>query len=122
VKAGLSAVVSLVVGEDDTAIAMHSGTVPVLATPRVVALVEEAAVCAIADALEPGQTTVGMQVLLDHVQPSAIGRTVDAEATVKECNGRRIVFTVSVKDERGLVAAGKVTRVAVDIDRFLDKA
>ena len=122
VKTGSSAEITLVVTDADTAIAHRSGTVPVLATPRVVALAEEAAVAAVGDQLDEGQTTVGMQVLLDHVQPTAVGRTVVAEATVKELNGRRVVFTVSVKDERGLIAAGKVTRVVVDIDRFLEKS
>jgi predicted thioesterase len=53
--------------------------------------------------------------------PSAIGSTVTAEATLEKIEGRRLTFTVSATDDRGLVAAGKVTRVVVDIARFLDK-
>ncbi len=112
---------SLVVGEADTAIAMHSGTVPVLATPRVVALVEEASVLAVEGSLAPGTTTVGMRVQLDHLQPTKIGDEVTAEAVLDRVEGRRLMFTVSVSDHRGLVAAGKVTRVLVDLERFLGK-
>ena len=56
--------------------ALGSGDVPVLATPRVVALVEEATVAAIAAALAPGQTTVGTRVELDHLAATPVGRTV----------------------------------------------
>lgn len=119
---GLAAVVDLAVSEADTAIAMNSGSVPVLATPRVVALCEEASVLAIGDCLKPGETTVGMRIQLDHLAPTAVGHKVRAEATLEKVEGRRLTFTVCVNDERGLVAAGKVTRVLVDTERFLDKA
>jgi predicted thioesterase len=122
VRPGLCAEVELEVSEADTAIAIHSGDVPVLATPRVVALCEEAAVKALVGELAPGETSVGMQVQLDHLAPTAVGHRVVAEATVEKVNGRRIVFTVSVNDERGLVAVGRVTRVVVNIERFLEKA
>ena len=101
---------------------MRSGDVAVLSTPRVVGLAEEAAVHALVGELDPGQTAVGMQVQLDHLAPTAVGHTVAAEATVEKVTGRRVTFTVSVNDERGLIAVGRVTRVVVDIERFLDKA
>lgn len=119
---GLTADVKLTVGDEDTAIAFGSGTVPVLATPRVIALCEEATVKAIEDQLPRGQTTVGMRVQIDHLAPSAVGHTVIAEATLEKVEGRRLTFTVNAKDQRGLIAAGKVTRVLVDTARFLDKA
>jgi predicted thioesterase len=121
-QTGLSGAVVLTVGDDDTAIAMHSGDVPVLATPRVVALVEEASVIAISGHLPPGHTTVGVRVQLDHVAPTAVGQDVRAEAQLEKIDGRRLVFTVAVTDGHGLAAAGKVTRVLVEIDRFLEKA
>ncbi len=122
VSVGQTAALELEVTENDTAIALRSGSLPVLATPRVVALVEEVSVAAVGDALEEGTTTVGMKVQLDHLAPTALGRTVVAESTVAEIKGRRISFQVSVTDDRGLVAVGRVTRVVVDVDRFLDKA
>ena len=121
IEPGLRSEVRLTVSEADTALAMHSGEVPVLATPRVVALVEQASVAAVAGALPPGQTTVGMRVQIDHLQPSAVGTDVIAEAVLERIEGRRLTFTTHVRDARGLLAAGKVTRVIVDLERFLDK-
>ena len=119
---GARASVQLVVAETDTAIALGSGDVPVLATPRVVALCEQASVAAIANQLAPGETSVGMRVQLDHLRPNGVGSTVVAEATLEKIEGRRLIFMVTVNDARGLVAAGKVTRVIVEAERFLDKA
>ena len=122
VEPGLSAEVELVVAEADTAVALRSGEVPVLGTPRVVALCEEASVAALSGRLEEGETTVGHTVQLDHVAPTKVGTTIRAEATLLKVNGRRLTFSVSVSDARGLVAAGKVTRVIVDAERFIEKA
>ena len=121
VEPGARAEIKLTVGDDDTAIAYCSGDVPVLATPRVVALCEEATVSALAGRLGSGQTTVGMRIQLDHLQPTAVGATVAAEAVLEKVEGRRLHFTVSVRDHRGLVACGRVTRVVVDAERFLEQ-
>ncbi|MGN6696024.1 MAG: thioesterase family protein [Aquihabitans sp.] len=121
VHLGLTAKTTLEVTADDTAVAAHSGDVPVLSTPRIVALCEEAAVAAVAGQLAEGETTVSMRVQLDHLAPSAVGSTVTASAKLEKVEGRRLKFSVSVTDPRGLVAAGKVTRVVVERDRFMDK-
>ena len=118
---GASAVVELTVTEDDTALALRSGDVPVLGTPRVLALAEEATCKAVADALADGETTVGFRVQLDHLAAIGVGTTVRAEATLEKIEGRRITFTVSVSDPAGLVAAGRITRVVVDRQHFLEK-
>lgn len=122
IQTGLRATAELVVSDADTAPAFGSGTVPVLATPRLVALCEQAAFEAVADHLPSESTSVGMRVQLDHLAPTMPGATVTAEATLDKVSGRRLVFTVSASDPRGLIAAGKVTRVVVDVERFLDKA
>lgn len=109
------------VSEEDTALALGSGTVPVLATPRLITLCERATIAAVAGELPVGTTSVGMRVQFDHLAPSGVGVTVTAEATLEKVEGRRLTFTVSASDPRGLVGAGKVTRVVVDVDRFLDK-
>jgi predicted thioesterase len=119
---GTAASVTLRVDEADTAAAFGSGDVPVLATPRVVALAEEATVEAVAGALPSGHTTVGYRVQLTHLAPSAIGETVRADVVLESVEGRRLVFRVSVTDGRGLVAAGYVTRVVVERERFLERA
>ena len=69
VHPGLTAKITLVVSDDDTAVAAHSGDVPVLSTPRIVALCEEAAVSALEGQLTGGETSVGMRVQLDHLPP-----------------------------------------------------
>jgi fluoroacetyl-CoA thioesterase len=121
VQPGLRAEVELIVTEADTAVSLRSGSVAVLATPRVVALCEEASFRAIDGQLGIGMTSVGMKVQLDHLAPTAVGQAVHAEATVERVNGRRVTFTVSVNDNRGLVAVGRITRAIVDVDRFIDK-
>jgi predicted thioesterase len=122
VETGLRGEARRLVADADTAIAHGSGSVPVLATPCVVALCEQAAIAAMADRLPAGVTTVGMRVQIDHLRPTAVGHEVTAEAVLKHVEGRRLTFAVSVDDERGLVAAGKVTRVIIDVERFMDKA
>jgi fluoroacetyl-CoA thioesterase len=122
VEPGLSARVSLVVAESDTALALRSGDVPVLGTPRLIALCEEAACLAVDGKLGDPRTSVGVRVQFDHLAPVRIGSDVVAEATLEKVEGRRIVFTVTASDGAGLVGAGKVTRVIVDREDFLAKA
>lgn len=110
------------VGEADTAIILGSGDVPVLATPRLIALCERATLVALTGRLPSHETSVGMRVQIDHMQPTAVGIEVVAEAVLEKVEGRRLIFHVSVSDPGGLVATGRVTRVAVDRERFLDKA
>jgi len=119
---GRSAAIELTVTDADTAIALRSGDVPVLATPRVLALLEEACLRVVADDLDPACTSVGYRAQLDHLAPVKVGATVKADATLDKIEGRRLTFTVSVSDGAGLVAAGKVTRVVVDRADFLDRA
>ncbi len=118
---GLTARLELIVGEDDLATAFGSGDVPVLATPRVIALLEEATAHAVDGELQPNETTVGMQVQVEHLAPTGIDATVVAEARVVGVQGRRVMFKASAHDERGLIAAGRVTRVVVDRERFLER-
>jgi fluoroacetyl-CoA thioesterase len=121
-RPGLRATATMTVTDADTSIAFRSGDVDVLGTPRVVALAEEASVLAVAGELEPGTTTVGYRVQLDHLAPSAVGTVVKAESTLVHVDGRRLTFRVTVTDARGLVAAGRITRVKVQRERFLEKA
>ena len=103
-------------------VALRSGDVEVLGTPRVVALAEEASVQAVRSELAEGTTTVAYRVQFDHLAPTAIGGEVRAEAVLETIESRRLTFRVTVSDSRGLLATGKVTRVIVDRARFLEKA
>jgi fluoroacetyl-CoA thioesterase len=122
VAAGLTARVELTVTDADTAQAVGSGDVPVLATPRVLALAEAATVAATARKIGAGMTTVGIRVELDHKVASPVGRTVAAVATLAKVDGRRLLFEVVVTDGATTVAEGRVERAMVDRQRFVEKA
>lgn len=115
---GSSATISFTCTDDATAIALGSGDVPVLGTPKVVALVEEAAVAATAGSLADGSTTVGTHVAIDHLAPTKVGGTVQAKATVTATQRHRIDFAVEVTEEGTTVARGTHTRAIVDRSRF----
>jgi predicted thioesterase len=122
VSTGICAQVELVVKAADTAARLGTGDVDVLATPRIVGLCEEATVRALSGHIPEGQTSVGFRVEISHVAPIRVGTTVVAVATLERTEGRRLVFNVSVSDQCGLVAAGRITRVLVDSTAFMDKA
>lgn len=110
------------VTEEKTALAAGSGSLPVLATPWLVALMEEAACACVAPYLEEGETTVGTLVNVRHTAASAIGQTVTAEATLVDRDGRRLVFRVSAEDGAGSVGESVHERFLVAADRFMEKA
>ena len=119
---GLEATFRHTVTEADTAAAVGSGEVPVLATPRVLALAERATVAAVAGVLEAGATTVGTRVELDHPVPSPVGTELEVQAVLERVAGRRLVFAVRLGDGDRPVASGRVTRVVVDSAAFLRDA
>jgi fluoroacetyl-CoA thioesterase len=119
---GASAEVEETVTEAMTAERLGSGDVPVLGTPAVLALIEAAAVAAVADGLEPGRTTVGTSVTVDHVAPTPVGVTVTAETVLREVDGSRLRFAFEVTDPAGPIARGTHDRAIVEIDRFVDGA
>jgi fluoroacetyl-CoA thioesterase len=120
--AGLSARVELTVTDADTAQALGSGDVPVLGTPRVLALAEAATVAATARKIDAGLTTVGVRVELDHKAATPVGRSVVAEATLTRVDGVRLLFEVVVRDGDTVAAEGSVERVLLDRHRFVEKA
>ena len=108
------------VTDDDTAIALGSGDLAVLATPRLVAWCEEAT-CAAID-LDDATTSVGTRIEIEHLAASAVGAVVTATATVIQRDGRMVRFQVVAHDDNGTVlATGEVRRVLVDRDRFLSR-
>jgi predicted thioesterase len=141
VAAGQRASVSAVVADADTAISAGSGDVPVLATPRLLALAEAAAVAAIAPHLPSGMTSVGTSASLEHRRASPVGAEVIVEAELTEVEGRRLMFSFIAREsarhpggagavagvggtgagdgEDLVVGAGTVERVVVDRAAFL---
>jgi fluoroacetyl-CoA thioesterase len=117
------AVATIVVGPDDTAEALGSGDVPVLGTPRLVALMELAARTAAAADLPETATTVGAVISIEHLAPSPVGASVTATALVRERGERRIDFDVEARnDETGIVLGrGTHRRVVVNRASFVEK-
>jgi fluoroacetyl-CoA thioesterase len=149
VAPGQRASVSAVVADADTAISAGSGDVPVLATPRLLALAEAASVAAIAPHLPPGMTSVGTSASLEHRRASPVGAEVVVEAELTEVDGRRLMFSFIAREsaprpggagtgtggagagtggagagegEDPVVGAGTVERVLVDRAAFLARA
>ncbi|XRQ06421.1 thioesterase family protein [Actinomadura welshii] len=117
---GLRGEVSLVVGDEDTAVSVGSGDVPVLGTPRLLALAEAATVEAVRGRLGEGETSVGTRVELRHLAASPVGARVAVKAELEEVDGARLVFGFVAADERGaVVGRGRIERVVVDRGRFL---
>ena len=119
----LSATLTFTVGDDDTAAALGSGSLPVLATPRLLAWCEAATCAAIEPALPEGGTSVGTRVSLEHLGASPVGAEVEVTATSAYVDGRLHRFTVAARQLAGgkVVGTGEVTRVVVDAERFLSR-
>jgi predicted thioesterase len=118
--AGQRAEITVVVGQADTATALGSGDVPVLGTPRLLALAEAATVQTVAGALAPGQTSVGTSIRLEHTAASPVGMRVTVSAELTAVEGRRLAFRVEAVDANGtVVGLGTVDRIVVDRDKFL---
>jgi predicted thioesterase len=122
-EVGLRATITADVTEADTAQALGSGDVPVLGTPRLLALAEAACVAAVAPNLDDGQTTVGVAVSLEHKRASPVNESVEVEAELTRIDGRRLWFNfIAYAPEEGddvVIGAGTVERVLVDAERFL---
>lgn len=112
------------VTDADTAAALGSGDVPVLATPRLIAWMEAATVHSAATLLTPHQTTVGTAVRIEHRRASVVGSSVEVAAVAPEGPaGRRLTFRVRATDAFGtLLAVGEMDRVIVDRQRFIQAA
>lgn len=118
-SSGLSHTSDLIVSELDTARALGSGTLDVLATPRVAALMENAAMRAVDPILEVGKTTVGGEISLRHLAPSPVGARVSATALLERTEGRKLYFRLEARQGETLIAEGTHTRFIVDTGRFL---
>ena len=106
------------VTDDDTAVALGSGDLSVLGTPRLIAWLEAATVAEAASSLADGQTTVGAAIRVRHRRPTPVGGTVDVYATLTT-EGDRLTFDVSAIDGDGhYVADGEIDRVVVDRATF----
>ena len=111
----------LTVTEEVTAVKIGSGDMPVLATPAMLALMENAAMLAIADSLADGETTVGGHIESSHLKPSKIGNKITATAEVTKVEGKKIEFKVNAHCNGVLLGEGTHLRFIVDRNRFIEK-
>ena len=118
---GLSSTSSLTVDETNTAITLGSGDMPVLATPAMMALMENAAMNAVKECLPEGRTTVGGHIESSHIKPSPIGSTVKATAVLEKIDGRKLYFKITAHQGEALIGEGTHLRFIVDRERFLSK-
>jgi predicted thioesterase len=119
---GLAATIERVVSESDTSAAAGTSDVAMLATPSIILFAEQATWAALEGRLDKGTSAVEHRVEISHLAPTPVGAKIRAEAVLEAIEGRRLVFRVSVSDERGLVAAGRFTRVIVSKEKFLERA
>ena len=120
-KIGQTYTSQLLVEERHLAINVGSGDLPVLATPVMVMLVENAAMKSVADTIADDETTVGAQVSVSHLRPTPLADTVNATATLVEIDGRKLTFRVIAEDSKGLVGEGTHVRYIVNRERFVSK-
>ncbi len=118
---GLSASSTTMVKAENTAASMGSGDLPVFATPAMVALMEQAAMQAVSNALLEEATTVGAEMNVSHIKPSGMGARITATAVLTEIAGRKLTFRVDARDEAGRIGEGTHVRYVVDRVRFLSK-
>ncbi len=118
---GLNHTSELTVTDAVTAIAMGSGDMPVLATPAMMALMENAAMLAIAETLPEGCTSVGGNIESSHLRPSKIGDKIAAIAEVTKVDGKKVEFRVAAYSDETLLGEGTHLRFVVNKERFMSK-
>lgn len=116
---GLTYTCTRAVEEHHLAVNVGSGDLRVWATPSMMALMEEAAMRAVAPYLPEGSTTVGGYIASSHLKPTAHGGTVSATATLVAIEGRKLSFTVKAFDDEGIIGEGEHTRFIVDREKFM---
>ncbi len=121
IQEGLTHTSQLTVTEAVTAIEMGSGDLPVLATPAMMALMENAAMLAVAPHLPEGSTTVGGHISASHIKPTPVGETVTATATVTKVDGKKIEFEVKAHWGDVLLGEGSHLRFIVDREKFMSR-
>ena len=121
IKVGLKHESKTVVSTTNTANTLGSGDMEVFATPAMIALMENAAMMAVAPHLDEGASTVGIEMATSHIKASPIGATITASAELISAEGRKLSFKVKAWDEQGVIGEGNHTRFVVDRERFLSK-
>lgn len=120
-QTGIKGESKVTVNENNTALRMGSGDLEVFATPSMVALMEHAAMTAVAPELPEGSTTVGALMNTTHIKPSKMGACITATAELTAVEGRKLTFRVTAADEDGVIGEGEHIRYIVDRAKFMAK-
>ena len=107
--------------DGNTAEFIGSGDMAVLATPAMIALMENAAMLAVALHLDEGDTTVGTEIATSHIKASKVGNTISAIAELTAIDGRKLSFKIEAYDGDKLIGEGQHTRFIVNREKFLSK-
>ena len=121
-QTGIRGYQEITVSAEDTAKVYKSGTLDVLATPRMAALMEETAWKSIAGELEPGTGTVGTRLELDHLAPTPVGMKVYCESVLERVEGRKLSFSITARDEKGEIGKAVHERFIIEEIKFQNKA
>ena len=121
IEVGLKYESQTVVSTTNTANTLGSGDMEVFATPAMIALMENAAMMAVAPHLDEGASTVGIEMATSHIKASPIGASITASAELISAEGRKLSFKVKAWDAQGVIGEGNHTRFVVDRERFLSK-
>jgi fluoroacetyl-CoA thioesterase len=113
-KLGLQATVGLVIPHDYTIQASHASLPPVLSTPRMIQMMEQASVMAVLNDLPPGTISVGTRIEVDHLKAVPEGATVYASAKLAAYQGRFLIFDVEARSGEHVIGRGKVFRAIVE--------
>ncbi len=118
---GIKLTVTRTVGEGDTAAVYGSGLLDVLSTPAMIAFMEQTAMKAVEACLNDGEGTVGTEVSVKHIKATRVGKSVTCTATLKEVNGKRLLFHVEASDDDGKIGEGLHERFIIENEKFMAK-
>lgn len=121
IKTGLSYISEMIITPELSASALGSGDMNVLATPAMVALMENASMLCVAPLIETTQTTVGIFIETSHSRATPVGKRIEATAIITAVDGRKISFDVVAKDDKGVIGSAKHDRFIVDREKFLSR-
>lgn len=122
IEKGIKGFGELTVNESNTAEALGSGSLAVLATPSMIAIMEKTARLSVDPFLEEGQSTVGTLVNVKHLSATPVGMKVTCSTELIDIDRRRLVFHVECSDEKGIIGEGEHERFIIDAEKFMSKA
>lgn len=120
-EVGLIGKAETTASSENSAEVMGSGNLPVFATPAMVALMEKAASTSVKPFLQDVESTVGTMMNITHISATPLGMKVNAESTLTEIDGRKLVFEVKAFDEKGLIGKGTHERFIINAEKFIQK-